>query len=201
MQSFIQKSEHNTYLDIGPVDTEVDVPVHIMIVMVNFYYRFMWSVVKSIPLKIKLLQKGPNSVVHEHVPVGSLHLMGCREDVHEFMYNNALQQKSKKGNMSMCPWAMCHSLIPSHHLTKRPWMICPVARGGERYARICWVLTAEAEGQAYLILIYIFTVPAYKVCWNVFSLQIETLNESFTTKSYAVQKLMLRHFYYYRQSC
>ena len=73
-----------------------------MIVMVNIYYIFMLSVVKSLLFKL-ILQKGPNSVVHEHVPVGSLHLMGCREDVHELMYNNALQRKSKKGNMRMCP--------------------------------------------------------------------------------------------------
>jgi hypothetical protein len=69
-----------------------------MIVLVIIYYRFMWSVVKSLLLKLHvILQKGPNSVVHEHVPVGSLHLMGCREDVHELMYNNALQQKKQNG--------------------------------------------------------------------------------------------------------
>ena len=72
-----------------------------MIVMVNIFYRFMWPWVKLLLLKLTL-QKGPNSVVHEHVPVGSLHLMGCREDVHELMYNNALQRKSKTGNMRMC---------------------------------------------------------------------------------------------------
>jgi hypothetical protein len=102
---------------------------HIMIVMVNIFYRFMWPWVKSLLLKLTL-QKGPNSVVHEHVPVRSLHLMGCREDVHELMYNNALQRKSKTGNMRMCPWAMCHSLIPSHPLTRRPKMICPAAGVG-----------------------------------------------------------------------
>jgi hypothetical protein len=73
-----------------------------MIVMVNIFYRFMWPWVKLLLLKLTL-QKGPNSVVHEHVPVRSLHLMGCREDVHELMYNNALQRKSKTGNMRMCP--------------------------------------------------------------------------------------------------
>ncbi len=100
-----------------------------MLVIMNFYYRFMWSVVKSLLLKL-ILQKAPNSVVHQHVPVGSLHLMWCREDVHELMYNNALQRKSRKVDMRMCPWSICTSLIPSHPLTKRPWMICPVARGG-----------------------------------------------------------------------